>query len=287
MSKQLNSISGFSSLLTNVGQMRNTGVELEVRSNNIKTKDFSWTTAFNLSHNKNKILKLADLPWFVDGRYVRKEGYPFNTIYLREYAGVDPETGSALYYDNQQDENGNYTKNKVTDPGQASPIPLKDITPTISGGFMNTFNYKFIDLSFNLSYSFGGYSYDNASYILQDDGYSVISNKSTEQRRRWQKPGDITDVPRFVYGNKKGGNYNSSRAIHPTDHIRLKSLILGLNAPKAWLQKLGIGNARIYFSGTNLLTWAAYGQYDPEMSGVVGFYTPPLKTYAFGLELKF
>ena len=112
--------------------------------------------------------------------------------------------GSALYYDNQQDENGNYTKNKVTDPGQASPIPLKDITPTISGGFMNTFNYKFIDLSFNLSYSFGGYSYDNASYILQDDGYSVISNKSTEQRRRWQKPGDITDVPRFVYGNKKG-----------------------------------------------------------------------------------
>lgn len=258
MSKQLNSISGFSSLLTNVGQMRNTGVELEVRSNNIKTKDFSWITAFNLSHNKNKILKLADLPWFVDGRYVRKEGYPFNTIYLREYAGVDPETGSALYYDNQQDENGNYTKNKVTDPGQASPIPLKDITPTISGGFMNTFNYKFIDLSFNLSYSFGGYSYDNASYILQDDGYSVISNKSTEQRRRWQKPGDITDVPRFVYGNKKGGNYNSSRAIHSTDHIRLKSLILGLNAPKAWLQKLGIGNARIYFSGTNLLTWAAY-----------------------------
>ena len=287
MSKQLNSISGFSSLLTNVGQMRNTGVELEVRSNNIKTKDFSWTTAFHLSHNKNKILKLADLPWFVDGRYVRKEGYPFNTIYLREYAGVDPETGSALYYDNQQDENGNYTKNKVTDPGQASPIPLKDITPTISGGFMNTFNYKFIDLSFNLSYSFGGYSYDNASYILQDDGYSVISNKSTEQRRRWQKPGDITDVPRFVYGNKKGGNYNSSRAIHSTDHIRLKSLILGLNAPKAWLQKLGIGNARIYFSGTNLLTWAAYDQYDPEMSGVVGFYTPPLKTYAFGLELKF
>lgn len=287
MSKQLNSISGFSSLLTNVGQMRNTGVELEVRSNNIKTKDFSWITAFNLSHNKNKILKLADLPWFVDGRYVRKEGYPFNTIYLREYAGVDPETGSALYYDNQQDENGNYTKNKVTDPGQASPIPLKDITPTISGGFMNTFNYKFIDLSFNLSYSFGGYSYDNASYILQDDGYLVISNKSTEQRRRWQKPGDITDVPRFVYGNKKGGNYNSSRAIHSTDHIRLKSLILGLNAPKAWLQKLGIGNARIYFSGTNLLTWAAYDQYDPEMSGVVGFYTPPLKTYAFGLELKF
>lgn len=287
MSKQLNSISGFSSLLTNVGQMRNTGVELEIRSNNIKTKDFNWNTAFNLSHNKNKILKLADLPWFVDGRYVRKENYPFNTIYLREYAGVNPENGDALYYDNLQNEDGTYTKNIVTDPSKANPIPLKDITPTISGGFLNTFNYKFIDLSFNLSYSFGGYSYDNASYILQDDGYSVISNKSTEQRYRWQKPGDITNVPRFVYGNKKGGNYNSSRAIHSTDHIRLKSLIFGLNAPKVWLHKLGLGSARIYFSGTNLLTWAAYDQYDPEMNGVVGFYTPPLKTYAFGLELKF
>lgn len=287
MSKQLNTISGFSSLLTNVGQMRNTGVELEIRSNNIKTVDFSWISAFNLSHNKNKILKLADLPWFVSGRYVRKEGYPFNTIYLREYAGVDPETGSALYYDNQLDENGAYTKNPVTDPGKANPIPLKDITPTISGGFMNIFNYKIFDLSFNLSYNFGGYSYDNASYILQDDGYSVTSNKSIEQRRRWQKPGDITDVPRFVYGNKKGGNYNSSRAIHSTDHIRLKSLIFGVNAPKSLLQKLGVSNARIYFSGTNLLTWAAYDQYDPEMNGEVGFYTPPLKTYALGLELKF
>ncbi len=287
MSKQLNTISGFSSLLMNVGKMRNTGVELEIRSNNIKTEDFSWNTAFNLSHNENKILKLADLPWFTDGRYVRKEGYPFNTIYLREYVGVDPETGAAQYYDNKTDENGNYTKNIVTDPSLANPIPLKDITPTISGGFMNTLTYKFVDLSFNLSYSFGGYSYDNASYILQDDGYSCTSNKSVEQRRRWQKPGDITDVPRFVYGNRKGGNYNSSRAIHSTDHIRLKSVILGINAPKSWLQKLGVNQARIYFSGSNLLTWAAYDQYDPEMSGVVGFYTPPLKTYAFGLELKF
>ena len=98
--------------------MRNTGVELEVRSNNIKTKDFSWTTAFNLSHNKSTILKLEHPALVVDGRYVRKEGYPFNTIYLR-VCGWFLRSVSALYYDNQQDENGNYTKNKVTDPGQA------------------------------------------------------------------------------------------------------------------------------------------------------------------------
>ena len=96
--------------------------------------------------------------------------------------------------------------------------------------------------------------------------------------------------PVLYMGIKKGVNYNSSRAIHSTDHIRLKSLILGLNAPKAWLQKLGIGNARIYFSGTNLLTWAAYGQYDPEMSGVVGFYYPSIENLmlsGWNLNFKF
>lgn len=89
MSKQLNSISGFGSILTNVGEMKNTGFEIEVRSSNIQTKDFSWTTSLNLSHNKNKIVKLADLPEFIDGNYIRKEGCSYATIYLREYAGVD------------------------------------------------------------------------------------------------------------------------------------------------------------------------------------------------------
>lgn len=80
--------------------MWNIGVEFEVCFNNIKMKDFSWIIVFNLSYNKNKILKLVDLFWFVDGRYVCKEGYLFNIIYLCEYVGVDFEIGSVLYYDN-------------------------------------------------------------------------------------------------------------------------------------------------------------------------------------------
>lgn len=93
-------------------------------------------------------------------------------------------------------------------------------------------------------------------------------------------------MPRYVFGQKYGGWWNSSRGIHSTDHLRLKSLILGLSAPQQWTRTLGIHSARIYFSGTNLLTWAAYDQYGPEMNGVVSFYTPPIKTFAFGLELK-
>ncbi len=287
MSKQLNSISGFGSILTNVGEMKNTGFEIEVRSSNIQTKDFSWTTSLNLSHNKNKIVKLADLPEFIDGNYIRKEGCSYATIYLREYAGVDPNDGRPMYYDNKEDENGNRSRNIVYDPNDADRVELKDIYPKLTGGLMNTFNYKFIDLSFNLSFHLGGYSYDGAMYALQDDGYTAQYNKSTELRRRWKQPGDITDVPRYVYGQEYGGWWNSSRGVHSTDHLRLKSLIVGVSAPQSWLRTIGINSARIYFSGTNLLTWAAYDQYDPELNGIVSYFTPPLKTFAFGLELKF
>lgn len=286
MNKQLNSISGFGSVIDNIGKMQNKGVELEIRTNNIQKRDFSWSTSFNLSHNKNKILKLADLSWYTDGRYIRKEGLSYGTLYLREYAGVDPDNGKPMYYDNVEDENGNLSKNIVYDPNDANPIPLVDIYPKVSGGLMNTFNYKFIDLSFNLSYSLGGHSYDNGMYAIQDDGYYYQYNKSTELRRRWQEPGDITDVPRFVYGQEYGGYWNSSRGIHSTDHLRLKNLTLGISAPKEWLKNIGISNLRIFFSGTNLLTWAAYDQYDPELTGVVSFFTPPLKTFSFGLDIK-
>lgn len=286
MNKQLNSISGFSSRIENIGKMQNKGVELEIRTNNIQKRDFSWSTSFNLSHNKNKILKLADLSWYTDGRYIRKEGLSYGTLYLREYAGVDPDNGKPMYYDNVEDENGNLSKNIVYDPNDANPIPLVDIYPKVSGGLMNTFNYKFIDLSFNLSYSLGGHSYDNGMYAIQDDGYYYQYNKSTELRRRWQEPGDITDVPRFVYGQEYGGYWNTSRGIHSTDHLRLKNLTLGISAPKEWLKNIGISNLRIFFSGTNLLTWAAYDQYDPELTGVVSFFTPPLKTFSFGLDIK-
>ena len=136
-----------------------------------------------------------------------------------------------------------------------------------------------------MSFHLGGYSYDGAMYALQDDGYTAQYNKSTELRRRWKQPGDITDVPRYVYGQEYGGWWNSSRGVHSTDHLRLKSLIVGVSAPQSWLRTIGINSARIYFSGTNLLTWAAYDQYDPELNGIVSYFTPPLKTFAFGLEL--
>lgn len=287
MDKRINNMTGFGSILSNVGKVENKGIELEIRSTNIETDDFVWTSFLNLAHNENKILKLADETEFeAAGVFVRKEGYSFATLKLREYAGVDPDNGKPMYYKNNT-VNGELNREIVYDPNEATPIPFRDIYPKLTGGFTNTFSYKFIDLSFNLSFSLGGWSYDNGMWALEDDGYSNTNNKGVALRRRWQKPGDITDVPRYVEGQLWGGNWHSTRAIHSTDHLRLKSLILGISAPNKWLSGTGLSQARIYFSGTNLLTWAAYDQYDPELTGKVNFNVPPLKNFAFGVEFGF
>ena len=287
MEKQVDPLTGFGSVWDNIGSLLNKGIELEIKSVNMQKKDFTWITSLNLASNKNKVLKLADLAEYQDSRFIRKEGISFGTFYLREYAGVDPENGLPQYYENAKNSNDSYTKSIVNDPNKAYPIPLEDMYPTLTGGLNNSFSYKFVDLSFNFSFSLGGYSYDDAGWRLEDDGYSNTGNKSVKLRDRWQKPGDITDVPRYVSGQEFGGYWHSSRFIHSTDHLRLKSFILGVSAPKSWLSAIGFSKARLYFSGTNLLTWAAYNQYDPEMTGVVTFNVPPLKTYAFGLELGF
>ena len=102
------------------------------------------------------------------------------------------------------------------------------------------------------------------------------------------KAGDVTDVPRFVLG-QAAGPQNSSRYVHSTDHLRVKNLTLGFTLPDQWLTKLGVSKARLYFSGSNLLTWAKWDQYDPEVpvSGEVFCETPPMRTYSFGIEVSF
>ncbi len=288
MERPVYATSGFNVILDNVGHIRNRGFELEVSSRNIETKDFRWTSNLNLSSNKSKIIKTTeDHSEFINGRLIHREGEAFNTIYVLEYAGVNPETGEAQYYDNRPQDDGTLSRNIVTNPSQAFRICAKDPAPNLVGSFGNTFSYKFIDLSFNLSFTLGGWSVDNALWALQDDGYWDKYNKSTELRRRWQKPGDITDVPRYVRGNETGGWYSSTRAVHSTDHLRLKNLVLGISAPKSWTDAIGFSKARIYFSGNNILTWAAYDQYDPELGPQVNWNVPPTKTFSFGIELGF
>lgn len=285
---------GFSNYLANIGELNNKGVELEIRSTNFSRSDFDWMTVFNLTHNQNKIITLdGRQQQIVQGEwYIQKVGLPFNSFYVREFAGVNPDNGDALYYINSVDEKGNYNKAITNDIAKANPIPYKKADPIISGGLTNILNYKFLDLSFTFTYSLGGNSIDKTAKYVETDGDAAqyYRNIPVYYQNRWQKPGDVTDIPRFVYNQpNKAGSYASSRRVHSTDHIRLKNLVLGASLPQQWASRLGIEKLRVYFAGTNLLTWSKWDFYDPEtpVNGEMNCEAPPLRMYNFGVEVSF
>ena len=148
---------------------------------------------------------------------------------------------------------------------------------------------QIFDLGLTFTYSLGGYSFDKTGTLIETDGSQEKSyNLPVYALDRWQKPGDITDVPRFVL-EQSAGPQNSSRYIHSTDHIRLKNLTIGFTLPGQWTRKALIENARVYFSGSNLLTWAKWKQYDPEVpvNGEVFCEAPAMRTFNFGGEITF
>ena len=284
--RPISATTGFLNYLGNLGQLNNKGVELEVRSLNISNADFNWTTVLNLTHNKNKIVALdGNLDQVVESSwFIRKIGLPFNTFYVKEFAGVDPSSGNALYYKNTEDENGNLDRTLTQDVNEAQAVPYKQVDPKISGGLTNILSYKWFDLAFTLSYSLGGYSFDKTGTYIETDGASEGNrNLPIYELDRWQKPGDITDIPRFVLGRSDKVSGGSSRFVHSTDHLRLKNLTHN------WTDKVLLDKVRVYFSGSNLLTWAKWKQYDPEVpvSGEVFCETPPMRTFSFGVEVNF
>lgn len=289
--RPISSTTGFQSYLGNLGQLNNTGWELDLRTVNFAERDFNWTSVLNLTHNKNKIVSLdGKLNQSIEGSwFIHKVGLPYSTFYVKEYAGVDPQTGRALYYVNTRDEHGKYDRSVTSDASSAQAIPYKSADPKISGGFTNILNYKWFDLSFTLTYSLGGYSFDKTGTYNETDGAKEQNyNLPVYELDRWQEPGDVTDIPRFVLG-QPAGPQNSSRYIHSTDHLRLKNLTFGFTFPEKWMSKLRISKARLYFSGSNLLTWAKWKYYDPEVpvSGEVFCETPPMRTCSFGIEVSF
>ena len=289
----ISTTNGFSSYLANVGEIDNKGVELEIRSTNIAKKNFSWNTVLNLSHNRNRILELDGSQGQIvqNSWFIRKKGMPFNTFYVREFAGVDPETGDGLYYTNTLNADGSRSRDITTDPNKAQQIAYKSADPKVAGGITNMFQYKQIDLSFTFTYALGGYSIDKTATWMETDGEvsQYSRNIPAYYADRWQKPGDITDIPRFVFGQSYGGGGNiaTSRRVHSTDHLRLKNLTVGYSLPHHIVSKVGLERAKIFFGGTNLLTWAAYKGYDPEVpvNGEMNCEAPPLRTFTFGIEL--
>jgi len=274
--------SGFSQYWANVGEVSNKGYELTINSVNIQNQNFTWKSSFNISGNKNKIEKLpTQITQYTRDWVILKEGQSLNSFWLYEQLAVDPKTGNAIF--DGQLEDG-------TVPVSARKI-MHNAYPKFYGGLNNSFSYKSFDLSAALSYQFGNYTLNLERYFRERNPTSggVFENVLN----RWQKDGDITDVPRLT---SIGNNYTidqNSRYLEDASFVRLKQLSIGYTLPKPFLSKAGISNARIYFLGSNLFLWTKYTG-DPESNvtsnpnaqGLGSFGTPPQpRSFQLGFNL--
>lgn len=283
---------GLGSYLTNIGQVRNRGVEVEISSLNVQTNDFTWNTTFNLAHNRNEIVVLdGEQTEIIDGVFNHSVGHSYRTFYMIEFAGINPDTGAPQFYTNDLDEKGNYIKDITENDTEANAIMLdKHAEPKLTGGLSNTLRYRWFDLSFLFSYQFGGYSYDRWAQKTEHGGNDMEANIPTYYADNWKKPGDVSQFEKFIDSPDVAMNkVTTDRRLHSTDFIRLKTLTFGVTLPKTWTAAARIDSARLYLSANNLWTWAKYDYYDPEaVSGGYAIWgTPPLKTLTFGINLNF
>lgn len=277
---------GFSSYYANDGQVSNKGYEFSVNSTNIKRKNFSWSTSFNISGNKNKIEKLATPINVYNRDWLRmEEGNPLYSFWLYKQLYVDPATGAAVFEDVNKD--GQITV--------ADRQLIGNAMPDFFGGLNNSFTYKGWDASALFTFQYGNEVYNLNEFFDMAGGIRADRYAALNSTRRWQNPGDITDVPRFT---TVGNNYRleqNSRLLEDGSFIRLKQLTIGYTLPQKALSKLHVKNLRLYVSGTNLLLFTKYSGLDPESNvsndqNVQGldFGTPPQpSTYQFGINLTF
>jgi len=280
------SSSGYGAILQNVGSLKNYGLEIALFTRNID-KAFKWTTDFNISFNRNKVLDVSGLPPDAfesgqpgEGRVV--VGYPVGQHYVVQYAGVMQEDTQIQLYDtdgNMMYNSDNsprtvlvkageeifYDKNGNLMPGSHPDfydhrVPYGNPVPKFMGGLTNTFSYKGFDFSFLFVFVYGNTVYD-------DDAKNQIGAfSSTAQRPEildaWTAENTDTDVPKLdINYNPK----NSSRFIYDASFLRLRNVSLAYNIPKRLCEKYKLNTMRVYLSGQNLLTFTKFPGWDPEV----------------------
>jgi TonB-dependent starch-binding outer membrane protein SusC len=251
-------ISGFNSYYANAGEISNRGFELAINSNNIKTKNFSWSTSFNISGNRNRIEKLATPINQYSRDWIRlQQGYSLYSFWLYKQLYVDPQTGNAVFEDVNKDGQITVADRQI----------LGSAAPKFFGGLTNNIVYKDFDLGILFSFQTGNDVF-NLNRFFGEGGGTRDANRVlfASQLKRWQKPGDITDVPRLTpFGNNYTLEQNS-RFLEDGSFLKLRSLTFGYTLPKRISERARLENVRIYFSGTNLFTWTHYTGPDPEVN---------------------
>ena len=279
---------GFDGYNKNIGSMRNTGWDITLNADLIRTNDFNWSLTLMGSTVKNKVLQLADKPEIISGSYIIREGETLNSFYTASAAGVDPATGKQLYWAWDTDENGVKGEKYITDD-QAKATACKEIQgsriPNLYGSFTNSFKYKNFDLSVLCTYSIGGKVLDGVYNTLLYGNY-IGQAKSKHLERAWKQPGDITDIPRIEIG--KSYIVTDNNLINAS-YLSIKNITLGYSLPSNLVKKMNMENIRITATGDNLVLFNHLKGMDPQynFTGGTNFGYVPVRTISFGIDVTF
>lgn len=282
----LSRTTGFASATRNIGAMENEGIELTINATPFRSKNFSWIVDFNFAHNKNTVTSLPDGSDIPDGNFIIRQGTAYRTFYLRTYAGVDPANGDPLWYTDPS-----HTTTTNVYPSATTRELIGNALPKYFGSLNNTFNYKNFSLEVQLYYNFGNYVYDTWGGYYLGAGFGATFNKVARVLDRWQKPGDITDIPKYIYNGNKSFQSGSTFWLNKGDFIRIRNIQLGYSLPKDILSKVKLSSAFFYVRGTNLATWVKDKNlpFDPEQGTTsasnLNVFIP--KTVSVGLNLAF
>ncbi|NBA88996.1 SusC/RagA family TonB-linked outer membrane protein [Emticicia sp. CRIBPO] len=303
-------------ILGNVGSMYNRGIELGINATVLRKGDFSWKTSFNITRLNNKVTALAEGNTDIIGTThvayettnITRVGYSVGSIYGAKTDGVNPDNGRRIFINGQ----GKKVQfSQVVAPGESQWTYLDgtkapaitgsdyyligNALPTWYGGFANNFKYRDFDLGVNFTFSGGNVVMNGTRATLLDQR---AYNNSTEILNRWQKPGDITDIPRLVYNDQlsSGSSFPVSTNAEKGDFLRLQNASFGYQLPKSLFTRIGIASARVYLQGSNLLLLTKYTGTDPESSVNGNSNTTPgveknsvgqARTFTLGLNLGF
>ncbi|MEA3503658.1 MAG: TonB-dependent receptor [Bacteroidota bacterium] len=280
--RPLSMTTGFENIMSNLAEMKNSGLEILLNTNNIRNDNFSWTSDFNFTYNVNEITELTQEQLIV-GSKIWEEGGDRYQFYIQEWAGVDAATGEPMWYmDNEEGE-----KVLTKTYSQATKYRQGSSLPDFFGGVTNTFSYNDFQFSFFFYYSVGGKTYDYTEAALMHDGSEPGKQLSSNVDDAWQQAGDVTSVPQFIPNNSNNSNDRSTRFLHDGSYVRLKNVSLSYTLPKSISEKMHFTNMNVYVQASNLLTLTKHKGLDPEVSiaGTTNNNIPPVKTVSFGVNI--
>ena len=280
----LSMTTGMAETYKNIGKIRNHGIEFSVNANILQTKDWTWSAYANLTWNENEVVKLStDEPIEYTSQII-EEGRPYTQFKMKEYAGVDRETGKPLWYLN---ETGNET---TSDYNAAAKRYVGDADPNVLGGFGTNLRWKDIDFGLSFNYRLGGKVYDSGA-AFTGFGMAFRTPLKDVALNSWTEENKDAKYPQYIYSDPYNATSTSSRFLYSGNYLRISNLTLGYTLPKKWTTKILIQRLRAYISVDNLYTFTAsdFVGYNPETSanGVIAWQYPATRTFIGGIQLTF